>query len=264
MTRVAHDITGPEDAAETVLLSSGLGGAAGFWRPQLAALAARYRVITYDQRGTGRSPATLGQPYAIADMADDVLDLLDALAVQRVHVVGHALGGLVGLQLAVTSPGRVASLAVVNGWAAPNPHTARCFATRLHALAAGGPAAYVEAQPIFLYPPAWCVAHDALLREEIAHGVAHFQGEGNLRARIGALLAFDARAALGRIAVPTWIAAARDDVLVPWTCSQALAEGIPGARFELVAEGGHGFTVTAAEDFNRRLRAFLDSVAAPA
>lgn len=262
MALVAHELCGPEDAAHTLLLSSGLGGAAGFWRPQLAAMAGRYRVVSYDQRGTGRSPAKLGDPYAIADMADDVLELIDALALQRVHFVGHALGGLVGLQLAVTAPSRLASLAVVNGWAAPNPHTARCFATRLRALEAGGPAAYVEAQPIFLYPPAWCVAHDAELRAEIAHGIAHFQGEANLRARIAALLAFDAAAVLGRIATPTWIAASRDDVLVPWTCSQALAAGIPGARFDLVAEGGHGFTATAADDFNRRLLAFLDAATA--
>lgn len=259
------DVIGRDAAdAPTVLLSSGLGGAAGFWRPQLQALAAHYRVITYDQRGTGRSAEALAAsaqgPYAIADMAADVLEVLDATATPRCHLVGHALGGLVGLQLALDHPKRLSSLAVVNGWSRPNPHTARCFATRRHVLASGGPTAYVEAQPIFLYPPAWCVAQADAVRAEIEHGIAHFQGEANLLQRIDALLRFDVHARLGAIGTPTWVAATRDDVLVPWTSSQALADGLPGSRFELFERGGHGFTVTEAEAFNASLLAFLHGV----
>lgn len=94
------DVLGREDAAEAVLLSSGLGGTAAFWQPQMAALGEHFRVITYDQRGTGRNPDTLPTGYAIADMADDVIGILDAARLERCHFVGHALGGLVGLQFA--------------------------------------------------------------------------------------------------------------------------------------------------------------------
>lgn len=154
MSALHYEVHGPSDAAATVLLSSGLGGSAGFWQPQLGALmAAGYRVIAYDQRGTGRSPATLPEAYAIADMARDVIEILDATNTARCHFAGHALGGLVGLQLALDAPSRIASLALVNAWSKPNPHSARCFDARLALLGACGPRAYVEAQPIFSTPP---------------------------------------------------------------------------------------------------------------
>src|SRR5580698_5129617 len=97
-----HEIHGRTDVgAPTVLLSSGLGGAAHYWTPQLPALAQDYRVIAYDQTGTGRSPATLPPTYSIAHMAAELAILIDDLGIRKTHVIGHALGGLIGLQLAV-------------------------------------------------------------------------------------------------------------------------------------------------------------------
>jgi aminoacrylate hydrolase len=258
-----YEVHGPADG-EAVLLSPGLGGSAGFWRPQLGALvAAGLRVIAYDQRGTGRSPAVLPADYAIADMARDVVEILDATSTPRCHLVGHALGGLVGLQLALDAPSRVASLVLVNAWSEPNPHSARCFDARLALLGACGPRAYVEAQPLFLYPAAWCAANAQRVADEVAHALAHFPGEANMRARIAALCAFDADARLGEIAVPALVAAAIDDVLVPWTCSQRLADRLPHATLERVPHGGHAHSVTEADAFNRSLLAFLARVAAP-
>jgi aminoacrylate hydrolase len=158
---------------------------------------------------------------------------------------------------------RVAGLALVNAWAAPNPHTARCFASRLRLLAQGGPRAYVEAQPIFLYPAAWAAQHHERVNAEVEHGIAHFQGEGNLRKRIKPpCRSFDIDARLGDIAAPTLVAAAKDDVLVPWTCSLRLADGLPHATLDLMAHGGHAHSVTEADAFNSTLLAFLSRVSA--
>ena len=111
--------------APTVLLSSGLGGTAGYWAPQLAALKARYRVVTYDQAGTGRNKRDLPDDHSIAAMGDEILAVMDATEPTRRHVVGHALGGLAGLDLAIRHPDRLRSLTVVNGWAsAPRAHQA--------------------------------------------------------------------------------------------------------------------------------------------
>ena len=128
---------------------------------------------------------------------------------------------------------------------------------RLALLEHVGPAAYVQAQPIFLYPAAWLSQNAERVAREEAHGIAHFQGAGTLLARVGALLAFDVADRLGSVAVPTLVAASRDDVLVPYTCSEDLASGIPGATLVMVPEGGHGFTVTAPAPFNAALLAFL-------
>lgn len=245
-----------------MLLSAGLGGTAGYWAPQLEALAARFRIVAYDQAGTGRNRRELPEDHDIASMADEALAVLEATGTARCHFVGHALGGLVGLALALHTPDRLHSLTVVNGWAAATAHTKRCFEMRLMLLAHGGPAAYVRAQPLFLYPADWLTTHAERAAHEEAHGLATFQGETTLRRRIAALLAFDVTARLGTVATPTLVVAARDDVLVPSTASHALAAGIPGANLHVAAWGGHALNVTEPAAFNDRLLGFLDSVAA--
>lgn len=264
MSLVVHDVHGPA-GAETVLLSSGLGGAAGYWRLQLPALLdAGWRVITYDQRGTGRSAQELPDPYRIADMSQDVLDLLDATGTPSCHWVGHALGGLVGLQMALDAPERLRSLCLINAWSKPNPHSARCFDTRLSLLQAGGARAYVEAQPIFLYPADWCAEHAQQVQAEVDHAFAHFPSEAVLRARIGALRAFDIDRRLSEISTPTLVCAAMDDTLVPWTCSQRLAAGLPKARLKCLPHGGHAHNITQVDAFNQGLLSFLAAQRSPA
>jgi aminoacrylate hydrolase len=249
-----HD--GPGDA-ETVMLSSGLGGAAGYWTPQIDALRRRYRVVAYDQAGTGRTGGTLAADHSIAAMAGEALAVLDASGTAAAHFVGHALGGLVGLALAQRRPDRLRSLTVVNGWAAAHAHTRRCFDVRLALLEHEGPAAYVKAQPIFLYPADWLARNEVRAAHEERHGLAAFQGAGNLKARIGALLAFDARPVLGTIKLPTFIVATRDDVLVPSAMSEELAAGLPDARLHMASWGAHAFNITEPAAFNTLLLDFL-------
>ena len=246
------------EGAPTVLLSSGLGGAAGYWAPQLQSLRARYRVITYDQAGTGRARRDLPEAYTIGAMADDVLAVLDETKTSACHFVGHALGGLVGLDLARRTPERLVSLTIVNGWAAADEHTKRCFEARLLLLQHAGPAAYVRAQPIFLYPALWLAQNAERARQEDAHGLAHFQGAETLRRRIGALLRFDATAELASIKTPVLVMGARDDVLVPVSRSEELAAGLPNARLHVTDYGAHAVNVTAPAAFNAALLDFLE------
>jgi aminoacrylate hydrolase len=246
--------------APTIVVSAGLGGLGGFWRVQTAALADRFHVIAYDHRGTGANAGPLPDPYAISAMADDVFSVVDDAGVDRFHFMGHALGGLVGIEAALRAPARLASIMLVNAWGKVSSHTRRCFAARLALLERAGPEAYVRAQPIFLYPAAWLTRHEERVAKEEAHGIAHFQGAEVLKKRIGALLAFDASERLNDIRAPTLVAAARDDVLVPYTCSELLAAGIPGAKIWLASEGGHASSVTDPEAFNTAMIGFLDNV----
>jgi len=241
-----------------VLLSSGLGGSAAYWARQVPALVeAGFKVIAYDQRGTGRSRQALPDDYRIEDMALDVAQILDATGTAECHFVGHALGGLVGLQLALDRPGQVRSLTLINAWSEPNPHSSRCFDARLTLLSAAGPRAFVEAQPIFLYPAVWSAANAERIRAEVEHALEHFPGAATMRARIGALLRFNVTPRLAEIGVPTLLSVAQDDVLVPSTCSDVLARHLSGAVIHSVAYGAHAHNLTAADDFNQALLAFL-------
>jgi aminoacrylate hydrolase len=244
--------------APTVLLSAGLGGTAGYWAPQLAALRPRYRVVTYDQAGTGRSKRDLPDDHGIANMVEEALAVLDATGTTACHFVGHALGGLVGLQLTLTQPDRVRSLTVVNGWAVAHAHTKRCFEVRLALLRHVGPEAYARAQPIFLYPADWLARNAERAAKEEAHGVAAFQGADTLERRVAALLRFDATPRLGVLEAPTLVMAARDDVLVPSVASEQLAASIPNATLHVAPWGGHALNVTEPGAFNKRLLEFLD------
>ena len=214
------------------MLSAGLGGLGHFWRPQIEALTARHRVIVYDQRGTGANAGELPDDYSIAHMADDVVAVLDDAGVPSCHFVGHALGGLVGLELARRNPSRLASLVLVNAWVRVDSHKRRCFDARTALLKHVGVEAYV---PIFLYPAPWLSEHEDAIRKEEAMGIAHFQGADNLLKRLSALLAFDIRSDLDGIFIPAFIAASHDDILVPFTRSQQLADGLPNGTLWLTA-----------------------------
>lgn len=250
--KLRYTVHGPANASP-VLFSAGLGGGGAYWNAQLPALASSFRAVLYDQRGIGANP---GPPNAdIAEMADDCAAILAEIG--PAHFVGHALGGLVGLELAARYPELLRSLVVVNGWARLDRHTARCFAVRRRLLDAGGPEAYVQAQPIFLYPAAWLSAHPDRVAQEEAHGLAHFQGRETLLTRIDALKAFDITDRLPGIRTPTLAIAARDDVLVPYTCSKMLAAAIPGATLDCLPSGGHACNVTKQTAFDRILLSFL-------
>lgn len=252
-------IFGEHNGGDPLVVSAGLGGLSHFWQPQIDAISAEFRVVAYDQRGTGSNPASLPSPYTIGMMADDVIEILDKAGIERCQFMGHALGGLVGLELALRHPTRISSLIVVNGWAAPNSHTRRCFAMRRELLNTSGIAAYANAQPIFLYPAAWLERNADQIEREVEAGIRNFQGAGNLLARMGALLQFDVLSELPRIKIPTLVAVARDDVLVPWTCSEILAERLADAELWAVSEGGHAFSVVNPEPFNRRVLSFLQA-----
>ena len=252
---IHFETRGPEDG-EVLLLSSGLGGSGGYWAENIPALGERFRVVTYDQRGTGRSPDTLPDPTSIAAMADDARWVLDRIGARHCRIVGHALGGLIGVALAASDPGRVSHLAIVNGWLRADAHTARCFAVRRELLLKCGIESYVRAQPLFLYPSRWMARHEARLAGDEAHALANFAGIDNTLRRIAALLAFDATALIPRLACRTLLIASEDDMLVPPDCSESLHASLPGSRLARL-DGGHACNVTNAREFGKLCLEFL-------
>lgn len=255
-SRLYYEWQGRE-GAPVLLLSPGLGGSAAYWQPQLPALGEHYRILLYDHLGTGRSGAKLPENYSVDDMARELIELLDRQGVPQVDFLGHAFGGLVGLAVARLQPQRVRRLVVAGGWKTLDSHSRRCFEVRINLLKDSGPAAYLQAQPLFLFPADWLSAHAEQLREQKAHQLATFPGAANTLARIGALAAFDASAWLEQITQPTLVITARDDMLVPWTASKALADSLPNGQFACLDYGGHACSVTAADRFNEAVLVFF-------
>lgn len=248
---------------EVVVMSAGLGGSGAYWLPQVEALAKRWRVILYDHRGTARSDRKLPPGHGVEQMADDVLTLLDGLGIAAAHLVGHALGGHIGLALALKAPQRLKSVVAVNAWARLEAHTARCFDTRLSLLRDSGNDAFIRATPLFLYPAAWMAARPKRLAEEEKHQRMAFPGAPTTEARIAAVRAFDIQDRLNEIATPVLSLAAEDDMLVPWTAGRDLASGLANGTFALMPRGGHACNVTEAETFNPILLAWLSGEPLP-
>lgn len=247
---------GPEDG-EVLILSAGLGGSGAYWLPNIAVFAARYRVLLYDHRGTGRSDRALPDAVSIEDMAADLRALMDALGIGRAHILGHALGGMIGLALARAAPERVDRLILVNSWAVLDPYTARCFDTRLALLRGSGPEAYLRAQPIFLFPPDWISAFSDRLDAEAAEQLAHFPGIATVEKRIAALRAWHPGESLRAVQTPVLVLATADDALVPPHCARELCALLPNATHSLQQGGGHASNITEPGDFYDRVLPWL-------
>lgn len=255
-----YDIHGLTDAGSpTILLSSGLGGSGTYWGPQIKALAENFRVITYDHRGCGKTGGTVPKQGGIAAMANDVLQIVELLELKRFHFMGHALGGLIGLELALRQPMLIDKLILINSWSKADPHSGRCFDVRLELLEKSGIAAFVKAQPLFLYPSWWMSENAERMTHDDDHGVAHFQGKENVTRRIAALRAFDVDARIGEIEARTLLMATRDDLLVPYTRSMRLNEGLPNSHVSLWESGGHAMNITLPDRFNTEILEFFAS-----
>ena len=246
-----------EEGLPPVILSPGLGGSADYWEPNVLALSNDYRVLVYDHRGIGRSDLSV-ETASIAAMAQDVIALLTELELEEpAGFVGHAIGGMIGLEVAMQAPILVSRVMVVNGWATLDPFTARCFDVR-EALLGVSPQAYLKAQPLFLYPPSYVSEHDADLFKWENDALDHFPQAETLLARIHAARMWDPGAVrLATIECPVMCLASEDDALVPAVNSEKLAKLIPKGKLASMASGGHAVNVTRPDEFNARVVDFI-------
>lgn len=241
-----------------LLLVSGLGGVGAFWRLQVRAFADRFTVVTHDHRGTGRSAKTNGG-YTVDRMADDVLALMDHLRIERAAYAGHSTGGAIGQRLAVRTPARIAKLVLSSTWTHCDPFFRRVFESRKDVLRLLGPEAYVRMTSLFLHDPEFVARNDAALAEFERNAIAGFPPAEIVAQRIDAICAFDGRADLAKIACPTLVVCAVDDMVTPIYFSRAIAAAIPGARCVDMAGGGHFAPVARAAEWNRAVLGFLAS-----
>ncbi|MFD1528135.1 3-oxoadipate enol-lactonase [Pseudonocardia aurantiaca] len=232
-----HVDEGPRDAP-VLVLSGSLGSTLEMWRPQVAPLSERFRVIRVDHRGHGGSPVPPG-PYRIADMAADALALLDALGLERVAWCGLSMGGMVGMYLGSEAPERLTSLTLCCTSAHFPDSTV--WKDRIAAVASGGTAPIAESIVSRWFTPEYAAEHPDVVAETAAM-VADTPDEGYL-ACCQALEVWDHRERLGAVTVPTLVIAGAGDPSTPVTPhARTIVDGIPGARLE-VLDAAHLATI---------------------
>ena len=258
--QVYHCTAHPE--ADYIVLSSGLGGHAAFWSAQLPMLQQHFHVITYDQAGCHADSALLPHGYSMQDLAQQVLDILLQQQIDAVHFIGHALGGHIGAELATLLPEhhiRLLSLTAINTWDRLDSHTHKCFQARIALLQHAGAEAYVRAQALFLYPPAYISQNALQITQAENDQILDFPPTHNVMARLSALQAFSIRpthvAALEKTKIH--LIANQDDFLVPYQKSADLQQCFGHGKLSVFAQGAHASTITETESINAAILDFL-------
>ncbi len=228
--------------------------------PFLDRLAARFRVIRYDQRGTGRSaPVTAPGGMTMAGRAGELAGLLDGLGIDRAHLFCHSTGCGIGLAFAASRPDRVAGLVLANPWSHGDAHLTTMQRLRVAAARALDPYRYAWFNASLLFPPEHRRAH-AEAFETLASAAAPQDADG-IEARLESILAFDARPLAPSLSCPAMIATAADDQLMPPWFGAELAALIPGAAHLALDGGGHMLPETRGDALAEAVAAFLGTIA---
>jgi 3-oxoadipate enol-lactonase len=254
MTAVAvHYMVEGDKDGELVVLSGSLGSDLRMWDPQVRALtAAGYRVLRYDHRGHGQSPAPAG-PYTLADLSADVSELLDRVGAQQAHFVGLSLGGMVGMWLAECAGHRLRSLTLCCTSANLGP--ANGWAERAATVRAHGAQAVSTGVVERWFTPQWRAASPQQVRYYEAM-VAATSAEG-YAACCEAIQTMDICSELPSIRAPTLVIAGADDPATPPEHGRHIATAIPAARLEIVSPGAHLTNVESPQQLNRLILAHL-------
>ena len=242
-----------------LLLIHGLGYERCGWEPVLPGLAAQFDVILFDNRGIGESDPPPG-PYTAAEMAGDAIRVLDEAGVERAHVVGTSLGGMVAQELALGHPDRVDRLVLAcTTPGGPKAHPMPQQTVALMAEAATlEPAVALRRFVENALAPATVTEHPELVDRIMAHRLATAQQPAAWAAQAAAGATFDAFDRLGALAAPALVQHGDEDVVVDPRNADVLVELLPDARLERLPETGHLFFWEAPERFVSSVSAFLE------
>jgi 3-oxoadipate enol-lactonase len=228
------------------------------WAGQMSGLPTQARCIAPDLRGFGGSSAV--GPYTIAQFADDLAALLDALQLDRVVACGLSMGGYVALALLRQHRSRVRGLILTGTRATADTPEASEKRTRLiEFITAHGAEALAGAQLPGMLSRGTLESRVAV-REALREIMASASPEGAIGGQRAMMARPDARELVATIDIPTLVIAGAEDVLTPPEEQRALAAAIPGCRFELIAGAGHATAFERPAAFNHVLTEFLSEL----
>jgi 3-oxoadipate enol-lactonase len=242
---------------EPIVWIHGLGIDHRVWGLQMPLFAQHFRCLAFDNRDAGQSDRSPGS-YTIKTMADDTIGLMDALAIDKAHIVGLSMGGAITQELAIAYPARVKRLVLVSTYTSADRRGAdvlNSFAL-MRARFSREEYAHATSPWVFTY-------RDYLTPGLVDLATTRFMEDpyflpADVYARhVEAALSHFTEDRLSRIAAPTLIVAGDDDLLTPLRFARTLHEHIPGATLTVIQGGGHAFILTHAEEFNRLVLSFL-------
>jgi 3-oxoadipate enol-lactonase len=245
-----YQIEGPADAPVLVLANS-LGTELGMWAPQMPRLLEHFRVLRHDARGHGQSQVAPG-PYTIAQLASDVIALLDHLQIERADFCGLSMGGMIGMWLGAHFPTRIRRLVLSNTAAQIPPPEA--WNQRIDKVTREGMAAIAPAVIERWFTPAFAARAPQQV-ELVRNMLLHTEPAGYV-ANCAAVRDMDQRNGLSGISAPTLVIAGSHDKSTPPQDGQFVAQQIPGARY-LELDAAHLSNWEQADQFTTAVIDFL-------
>jgi 3-oxoadipate enol-lactonase len=241
--QIAYRLDGP-DERPILLLSNSIATNLHMWDRQVPELIQSFRVLRYDTRGHGQSDAPSG-PYSLDRLGRDVVELLDALSIERAHFCGLSLGGFVGQWLGINAPDRLNRLVLSNTspYLGPAPQWDDLIAT---VLAANDMSAMADMFMGNWFPAAMLQGHAEVVDEFRAMVLA--TPPVGLAGCFAVVRDSDLRGDLARITVPTLVIGGKDDTVTLASHSEEIAAAIPGAKLVLLP-GVHMLNVERPAEF---------------
>jgi 3-oxoadipate enol-lactonase len=262
-----------QGSGDPLLLIMGLAADSTAWLFQVPAFAEHYRTITFDNRGVGRSAKPSG-PYTITAMAKDAIGLLDMLRIERAHVVGVSMGGMIAQELALHHPERVRGLVLACTFPEPDEDVAQQREATIAQF--GGTidaAGALKVDPSRLDPMMLFqtllprVFTPTFMQQEMPKLMQLFGGAlqwgfsmDAILAQVAAVMGHSTTERLHQIGAPTLVITGDADLLISPANSDILAREIPNARLVKVPGGSHGFNFETPDVFNREVLSFLRGV----
>ncbi|MGH9030945.1 MAG: alpha/beta fold hydrolase [Acidimicrobiia bacterium] len=255
-TVIAYEAWGRRDG-EPVLLIQGLGTDSRGWALQRLAFGRRYRCFAVDNRGVGRSGRPPG-PYDLSEMARDALAVLDAEEVDRAHVIGASMGGVIAQIIAVLHPERVQSLVLACTSCRHHPWRRELFQEWADEVQAGGISALGTDAMRWLVGPRLRKRFGMWLN--LLARILLQQPRETFVAQVHAILnaSDELRFELEHVRAATLVITGSQDSLTPIGDAEELAEMIPHARLVELRGAAHGLMVEAPNAFNAAVLDFLD------
>jgi 3-oxoadipate enol-lactonase len=245
---------------EPLLLIMGLGANADWWHPSfLAPLAERFQVVTFDNRGAGRTTPAEG-PYSIPLMVEDTLGLMDHLGLESAHLLGASMGGMIAQEFTLQHPERVRRLIlmVTNCGGQEQVLATPKILGRL-SLPREGLSDEEIARTILplLFPQKWMDDNPELVEEVVGTNTVAPIANECFMAQLGAIVTWSDHSRLGGLRHSTLVITGSEDVLIPPDNSRILVDAIPDSRLVEFEGGGHGLFVQFPEEAAAEVLAFL-------